>query len=806
MFDKTLDNFLNDKITNFSEIEKEVWKQDVVKWKKLDNLAWIAIGVSSPEEIRKLSYWKVLISETINYRTQKPERGWLFCEQIFGPRKNYECACGKYKRIRYKGIVCERCGVEVTKATVRRQRMGHIDLYAPVAHLWYMKSVPSRIWLFLDLPVKKLEQIVYFASYIITDVDEEAKTESLKNLEDRYKVTKAEMQKEAQREINELKLKKESWEIKEKEFKEKEALIFKQLDDFTEEYETLQNLLKSLKVWAVLWELDYRTISENFSHVFKGWTWAEHIRTLLERIDLEKFIVEKQIELSNATKTNRKKILQKIKLATNLAKSGQRPEWFILTALPVIPPDLRPMIQLDGWRFASSDLNDLYRRVINRNNRLKKLIELWAPEVILKNEKRMLQESVDMLIAWTTRTNRSWFVTANKKQLKSLTDVLKGKQGRFRQNLLGKRVDYSGRSVIIVGPELNMDECWLPKKMALILFKPFVIWKLIEDGLVYNVKHAEKFINEWWKEVWDALDEVIKDKYVLLNRAPTLHRLSIQAFKPVLVDWKAIQLHPLTCPAFNADFDWDQMAVHLPLTDEAQKEARELMTTSKNLLTPSSWDPIVTPSQDMILGSYYLTVLDKEDKRWEWMFFDSIIDAEQAYDAKAIDFRTPIKVRINWKIEETTYWRLLFNEIIPEELEFQNTVFNKWALKKILARSFEELGDEVTAQFVDEIKNFGYKYATFSGLTISKDDMVTPKEQKKLLEEWEEKIKYIQKQRWLWFLTEDEKYNQSIAIWAQVKKEIEKYLKKEFNYKNHIFNFVDSWARWNWWNITQLCW
>ncbi len=806
MFDKTLDNFLNDKVTNFSEIEKEAWKQDVTKWKNLDNLAWIAIWISSPDYIKELSYWKVLISETINYRTQKPERWGLFCEQIFGPRKNYECACGKYKRIRYKWIVCERCWVEVTKATVRRQRMAHIDLYAPVAHIWYMKSVPSRIGLFLNLPVKKLEQVVYFASYIVTDIDTDALVEALKNLEERYKVTKAEMQKEAQRETNELKIGKENGEVKEKQFKERESLIFKTLDDFDEEYEGLKEWLKGLEIWVVLWELDYRTLSENFSHVFKGWTWAEHIRTLLERINLEDFIVEQQIALSKSTKTNKKKILQKIKLATNLAKSGQRPEWFILTALPVIPPDLRPMIQLDGWRFASSDLNDLYRRVINRNNRLKKLIELWAPEVILKNEKRMLQESVDMLITGSTRTNRSWFVTANKKELKSLTDVLKWKQGRFRQNLLGKRVDYSGRSVIVVGPELKMDECWIPKKMALILFKPFVIGRLIEDGLVYNVKHAEKFIDEGGKEVWDALDDIIKDKYVLLNRAPTLHRLSIQAFKPVLVDWKAIQLHPLTCPAFNADFDWDQMAVHLPITDEAQKEARELMTTSKNLLAPSSWDPIVTPSQDMILGSYYLTVLDVEDKRWDWMYFDSIIDTEQAYDAEAINYRTPIKVRISWELIETSYWRLLFNEIIPEELWFQNTVFNKWALKNILARSFEELWPETTAKFVDKIMTLGFKYATHSWLTISKDDMVTPNEKFELLEKWEEKVKYVQKQRWLGFLTQDEKYNQSIAIWSEVKKEIEKKLKKEFNYKNHIFNFVDSWARWNWWNLTQLCW
>jgi len=638
MFDKSLDNFLNDKITDFSEISKDIWRNDVTKGKTLDNLAWIALWVTSPEKIRSLSHGKVLISETINYRTQKPERGWLFCEQIFGPRKNYECACGKYKRIRYKGIVCERCWVEVTKTTARRERMGHIDLYAPVAHIWFMKSVPSRIGLLLDLPVKKLEQVVYFASYIITDVYEDKRDESLKELEDRYKVSKAEMQKELQREINELKLKKEAWELTAKKFAEQEALLMKKLDDLTEEFEELRTSLKNLKQGEVIWELEYRVLNEKFPHVFDGWTGAEYLKKLLERIDLSDFIKERQIELKTATQIKQKKILQKIKLASNLLKSWQKPEWFILEALPILPPDLRPMIQLDGWRFASSDLNDLYRRVINRNNRLKKLIELWAPDVILKNEKRMLQESVDMLITGETRTNRSGFVTANKKKLKSLTEVLKGKQGRFRQNLLGKRVDYSARSVIVVWPDLKIDECGIPKKMALILFKPFIIAKLIEDWVVYNVKHAEKHIEKAWKEVWDALDEVIEDKYVLMNRAPTLHRLSVQAFRPVLIEGKAIQLHP---------FDGDQMAVHLPITPKAQAEARDLMVTSKNLLAPSSWDPIVTPSQDMILWAYYVTT-HLEWEKWEWQVFSSIKDVTFAYDAWAISMKSLIKVRVKW--------------------------------------------------------------------------------------------------------------------------------------------------------------
>jgi len=806
-FEKSLDNFLNDKITDFTEIEKNIWKKDITKWKNLDNLSWISLGVSSPERIRSLSHGKVLISETINYRTQRPERWGLFCEQIFGPRKNYECACWKYKRIRYKGIVCERCWVEVTKTSVRRERMAHIDLYAPVAHIWYLKSVPGRIGLLLDLPVKKLEQVVYFASYIITDIDEDKLAEANKELDEKYKVSKTELQKELQREVNELTIKKEAWELTEKKFKTEEALIMKRIDDLTAEFEELREWLKSLVVWAIVWELEYRVLDSKFPHVFKWGTWAEYLKILLERIDLLKFIEDQDKELRVATQIKQKKILQKIKLASNLLKSGQRPERFILDALPIIPPDLRPMIQLDGWRFASSDLNDLYRRVINRNNRLKKLIDLWAPDVILKNEKRMLQESVDMLITGETRTNRSGFVTANKKKLKSLTEILKGKQGRFRQNLLGKRVDYSARSVIVVGPSLRMDECGIPKTMALILFKPFVIAKLIEDWAVYNIKHAEKFIEKSTKEVWDALDEVIDGKYVLMNRAPTLHRLSIQAFRPVLVEGKAIQLHPLTCPAFNADFDGDQMAIHLPITDKAQAEARELMVTSKNLLAPSSWEPIVTPSQDMILGSYYVTAIDESETAvWAWKIFANLDDVELAYEASVLWIKSPIKVRINNKLEDTCYWRLLFNEIVPDWLWFINETLRKKALQRILSKSFEELGSAVTAQFVDDIKNFWYKYSTISGLSISINDMVMPDNKKELLADGWEKVKYIQKKWWAWFLTEDEKYNQSIKIWADVKKTIEGEMKELFLPSNHVFNFIDSGARWNWWNITQLCW
>ena len=803
MFDKQFDNFLNDKITDFSEIGKGVGKNDVTKGKNLDNLAGITVGLTSPDKIRGLSHGKVLISETINYRTQRPERGGLFCEQIFGPRKNYECACGKYKRIRYKGVVCERCGVEVTKANVRRERMAHIELYAPVAHIWYLKSVPSRIGLFLDLPVKKLEQVVYFASYIITQVHEDKLEEALKTLDEKYKTSKVEMQKEAQREINELTLQREAKKLTPKKFAQAEAEVMSKIDALDSEFDELKTNLKSLSVGAVVGELEYRVLSEKFPHVFVGWTGAEHLKTLLARIDLLEFIEINQRELKTATQAKTKKILQKIKLASNLLKSGQRPEWFILEVLPIIPPDLRPMIQLDGGRFASSDLNDLYRRVINRNNRLRKLIELGAPEVILKNEKRMLQESVDMLITGESRNNRSGYVTANRKKLKSLTEVLKGKQGRFRQNLLGKRVDYSARSVIVVGPDLPMDHCGLPKKMALILFKPFIIAKLIEEGIVYNVKHAEKFIEGSTKEVWDALDEVIDGKYVLLNRAPTLHRLSIQAFKPVLVEGKAIQLHPLTCTAFNADFDGDQMAVHLPLTQKAQDEAANLMVTSKNLLAPASGEPIVTPSQDMILGSYYITSI-KQAAKGTGNIYANIDDASHAYDADELSVHALVKVRVNGEIIETTYGRLLFNEIVPSDLGYINETLKKSVLKRILSESYELLGPPRTAAFVNEIKDFGFKYATLSGLSISESDMVMPENKKELLEAASEKVTYIQKKHWNGFLTADEKFAQSIVIWADVKKVIEQEMKDLYDNSNHIFNFIDSGARGNWGNITQL--
>lgn len=799
---KDLENFLNDKITDYSQIGKHAGKKDITAGKSLDNLAAISIGLASKENVQALSYGEVLISETINYRTQRPERGGLFCEQIFGPRKNFECACGKYKRIRYKWVICERCGVEVTTSQVRRQRTGHIDLAAPVAHIWYLKSVPSRIGLLLDISVKKLEQVIYFASYIITDVYEEKREEAMKELDLAYKNQKVVTQREIQETLNKLTLDVEEKKISKKEFRELEASTMAQLDALDTEFLKLRDLIKWLEQWVVIGELDYRILYDKFPQVFRGGTWAEHIQALLSRIDLRDFIQLHQEKLKSSPKSQQKKILQKLKLASSLFKSGQRPESFILTALQILPPDLRPMIQLDGGRYASSDLNDLYRRVINRNNRLRKLTELGAPEVILKNEKRMLQESVDTLLSWDVRSNRPGFTSASKKKLKSLSDVLKGKQWRFRQNLLGKRVDYSGRSVIVAGPQLEMNQCGLPKLMALTLFKPFVIGELIEKEMAYNVKHAEKIIEERTKEVWDALDTVIDGKYVLLNRAPTLHRLGIQAFRPILIDGKAIQLHPLCCTAFNADFDGDQMAVHLPLTIEAQNEASSLMVTSKNMLNPSNGEPIVAPSQDMILGCYYLTQIDSGEAVHTFASGD---DAMHAYENSIITLHTPIRLRIKGEIVSTTYGRYLFNEIVPEELGYVNETIGKSAAKKLLSRSFEMLGSESTAYLADDIKAMGFKYATLSGLTISKDDMIIPGEKFDYVKTGEEKIKEIQKAYWNGYLTENERYLQSLNVWHTTKKKIEQEMKKNFLPSNPIYALVDSWARWSWGNVTQLC-
>src|SRR3989339_1302676 len=611
---------------------------------KIADFTSMTLKLASPEEILTWSHGEVTKSETINYRTQRPEKDGLFCEKIFGPSKDWECYCGKYKKIRYKGIVCDKCGVEVTRSIVRRERMGHITLMAPTTHIWFLRGMSSKIGLILDLPSTALEKVVYFANFIITDVDDDLKKATLEQIKQEYKNKKKQIENEFAKKKGELKKDEQKADSLEQIEKAKEEKTGK----LEEAFKIAQDELKEIKQMAILSEHQYQNLALKYGHIFEAGIGAEAIAKLLQRLDMPKTIKELECAVIEVIESKKEKMMKRLKLLKSLQANNLRPEWMVLTVVPVIPPDLRPMVPLDGGRFATSDLNDLYRRVINRNNRLKQLMELNAPEVIVRNEKRMLQEAVDALIDNSARHGKTVTAsTGQKRMLKSLADILKGKQGRFRQNLLGKRVDYSGRSVIVVGPRLRLNECGLPKKMALELFKPFVIAKLIagEDG--HNVRSANRFIESDRDEVWDILEKITKDAHVLLNRAPTLHRLGIQAFKPLLIEGKAIQLHPLVCPPFNADFDGDQMAVHVPLTEEAKQEAKEIILSSKNILKPATGDPSITPSQDFVLGCYLLTTIHNEDDNHEkGRIFSSAVEARQALEADVIGLADKIKVRI----------------------------------------------------------------------------------------------------------------------------------------------------------------
>jgi DNA-directed RNA polymerase subunit beta' len=766
----------------------------------------IALKIASPEVIKDWSYGEVLKPETINYRTQRPELDGLFCERIFGPSKNYECYCGKYKRIRYKGIICTKCGVEVTKSLVRRERMGHIDLCVPVAHTWFVRSTPSRIGLALDMPVKVLEQILYFSSYVITNIDESEKEIAFSELIKQSKAAKKQLQEEFSKSESKIKLEirdgtlsSSALEKSEKEFSEK----LSELQDATKHAE---KELEKVEVGSVISEIEFRSLSMKFGHIFKAGTGAESIKVLLESINIEELINSLYKEKELTTGQKQVKINKKIQFFELLQKSKIRPEWMLITTLVVIPPELRPMVQLDGGRFAASDLNDLYRRIINRNNRLKRLMSIGAPEVICRNEKRMLQEAVDTLLNNSPKAGRIAFST-DKRKLKSLSDMLKGKQGRFRQNLLGKRVDYSGRSVIVVGPQLKLHQCGLPKKMALKLFKPFVIGALIKNDYTHNVKGAEKIIESNDKIVWDFLEEITKSKYVLLNRAPTLHRLGIQAFSPVLIEGRAIQIHPLVCSAYNADFDGDQMAVHLPLSDEAQNEAKKLILSTTNLLKPSSGDPIITPTQDIILGVYFLTKIH-EGKKGEGKVFNSIIEAKYAYDTGFLDIQAKISIRINGNIiDDTSLGRAIFNSIMPTVIPYRNTVFNSKLVESLFIEIFEKVSSEEVVEFADSIKDLGFKYSTKSGLSISSSDMIVPSTREKILEESSSKVSKITNFYDKGLLTEIERYNHSIKIWSEAKTRISKDMVANFKKfpMNHIQYMVDSGARGSWGQVTQLC-
>ena len=702
----------------------------------------IKIGLASPEQIRSWSYGEVTKPETINYRTLKPETGGLFCERIFGPTKDWECHCGKYKRIRYKGKVCERCGVEVTKKEVRRERMGHIELVSPVSHIWYFKGIPSRMGLILDLSPRDLEKVLYFARYIVTDPGD---TELEKN--------------------------------------------------------------------QILTEKEYADYVEKYDDDFKASMGAEAIKELLCEIDVDELCKELREELKDATGQKRTRILKRLEVAEAFKQSGNRPEWMIMDVVPVIPPDIRPMVQLDGGRFATSDLNDLYRRVINRNNRLKRLLELSAPEIIVRNEKRMLQEAVDALI---DNGRRGRPVTGpNNRALKSLSDMLKGKQGRFRQNLLGKRVDYSGRSVIVVGPELKLYQCGLPKEMALELFKPFVMKNLVENGLTSNMKSAKKMVERAKTEVWDALEKVIKDHPVMLNRAPTLHRLGIQAFEPVLVEGRAIKLHPLVCTAFNADFDGDQMAVHVPLSAEAQAEARLLMLAANNLLKPSDGKPVAVPTQDMILGSYYLTMV-KDGEPGEGKVFRDVDEATMAYDEGDITLHSQIKIRMTkevngemvTKLVPTTLGRVIFNNPIPQDLGFVDRtdpenafklevdfLVKKGGLGKIIDKCIKVHGVAVAAEMLDKIKAQGFKHSTRSGITVAVCDAKIPESKKGLLNSAEEQVDVINNYYNMGLYSADERSRAVIKVWEETTNAVSSGILESLGEYNPIYMMVDSGAR-----------
>jgi DNA-directed RNA polymerase subunit beta' len=706
----------------------------------VNNFDSMRIGLASPEQIRKWSFGEVKKPETINYRTLKPERDGLFCEKIFGPTRDWECHCGKYKRIRYKGIVCDRCGVEVTRSKVRRDRMGHIQLAAPVSHIWYFKGIPSRMGLILDISPRSLEKVLYFASYIVLDPGDT-------------------------------------------------PLMKRQL----------------------LTENEYRDYRDKYGSSFKVGMGAEAVKKLLEELDLEKISKELKQELKEVSGQRKIRAIRRLEVTEAFRKSGNRPDWMIMDVVPVIPPELRPMVQLDGGRFATSDLNDLYRRVINRNNRLKRLLDLGAPDIIVRNEKRMLQEAVDALID-NGRRGRPVTGPGNR-PLKSLSDMLKGKQGRFRQNLLGKRVDYSGRSVIVVGPELKLHQCGLPKEMALELFKPFVMKKLVNAGHAHNIKSAKRMVERVRPEVWDVLEEVIKEHPVLLNRAPTLHRLGIQAFEPVLSEGRAIKIHPLVCTAYNADFDGDQMAVHVPLSAEAQSEARMLMLSAHNILSTKDGKPVVTPTQDMVLGAYYLT-MERAGVTGEGKFMCDINEALLAYQHKELSLHAVIKVRLDgYGLVTTTLGRMIFNEILPEEIRYfyqkedgwhLGIMMDKKELGKLVAETYRQFGNSKTALVIDSVKKLGYSFACRAGMTVAIADINIPPEKKEILGTTESRVDTVDKQYRRGLITEDERYKKTIELWTKATDDVTLAMMNNLDRYNPIYMMANSGARGNIQQIRQL--
>ncbi len=771
------------------------------------NFDALRLKVASPDVIHKWSHGEVYKPETINYRTQKPEKGGLFAEEIFGPTKDWECYCGKYKKIRYKGIVCDKCGVEVTHSLVRRERMGHIELAAPVSHIWFLRTIPSRVGLVLDLSIQALEKVIYFASFIIMHVDDAEKAATVEALKKEYKTKKKQIEVEALKQL-------ETAEKAAK--KELEAERDRKLEALEEDFKAAESELKDISVMNIISEAYYQELSLRYGHLFEAGIGAGAIRNLLERLKLPETIKKLESEIMKSKGAKRERIIRRVKLLKSLHKNEIRPEWMIMTAIPVIPPDLRPMVALDGGRFATSDLNDLYRRVINRNNRLRRLVELNAPEVICRNEKRMLQEAVDALIDNNARASKTVRAsTGQKRQLRSLADILKGKQGRFRQNLLGKRVDYSGRSVIVVGPTLQIDECGIPKIIALELFKPFIMSEIIKRELAHNVRSASRFIESNAPEVWDILEELTKKTRVLLNRAPTLHRLGIQAFKPRLVEGKAIRLHPLVCPAFNADFDGDQMAVHLPLSEQAKWEAENLMASEKNLLKPATGSPVITPQQDIALGCYYLTKHSETDTAEIKKNFANVTEAKYAYKTRRITLKERIKIRLSESemtkfeagtknIVETSIGRILFNEILPDKLPYYNETVTKKHLSAIIQSLLELYGQETTAHHLDKIKELGFKYVTKSGYSLGKDDFPLITIKHELLAVADKQVELVYDQFNEGLLTDSERHSKILEIWAETKERLLSHSKDVLNKDESVFAMIDSGARGSWAQLGQV--
>jgi len=882
---------------------------------RINEITAIRLGLASPEEIRRWSHGEVTKPETINYRTQRPERDGLFCERIFGPQKDWECACGKYKRVRHHGIICDKCGVEVTRARVRRERMGHIELAAPVSHIWFVKGTPSRLGLLLDITPRNLERVIYFAAYIVTDVDAERRDHLIERLQREMAEESAQVEAAGQAEISrireqlagelellerarqatlqrfedeliaqterfvqaarEIEAQLQAWEgkplpqdvlyeptgalvalagevvtgetlarlsevaqaaieaaepaireqqaqanlqtqserdqriyVAEQEIARLEESIREQQEAIRQRYESRLRMIRELHRGMLMTEAQYHEYREQCGAIFRADMGAGAIRELLSRMDLDRMQAELKEEMENSPSAQRrKKAGKRLRVVEAFRKSGNRPEWMILTVLPVLPPDLRPMVQLDGGRFATSDLNDLYRRVINRNNRLRRLLELRAPEIIIRNEKRMLQEAVDALI---DNGRRGRAVSGRgKHRLKSLSDMLKGKQGRFRQNLLGKRVDYSGRSVIVVGPELKLHQCGLPKRMALELFKPFVMRGLVARGYAHNIKSAKRSVERMRPEVWDVLEEVIQNYLVLLNRAPSLHRLSIQAFEPVLIEGSAIQLHPLVCTAFGADFDGDQMAVHVPLSEKAQEEVRQRMLSTLNLLSPATGDPIITPTQEMVLGCYYMTLL-RPGARGEGKYFASIEEALMAYEAGAITLQTRIHILLPGDFHagdapvETCLGRVIFNEVLPPDLRFRNEVVDKKALKQIIADCYRLHGPEETAAMADRIKRLGFQYATRAGLTIGIDDIQIPARKAEILAQADAEVENLERQFRRGLITEGERYRGTVEVWTEATQKITAEVAQTLDRFGPVYMMAISGARGNIEQIRQM--